>query len=128
MTSEKLLSRLEFVKQTGDQKWIARCPAHDDKSPSLSVAETGDGRVLVNCHAGCGALDVLSSVGLEFTDLFPDRLENHHSIFGRKRRDKSVDEITLMICESDRKEGKKLSRDDKQAELQAFLRMKRDSN
>jgi hypothetical protein len=33
--------------------WIARCPAHDDRKPSLSIAEGADGRVLVHCHAGC---------------------------------------------------------------------------
>jgi hypothetical protein len=30
----------------------ARCPAHDDHSPSLSITDR-DGRLLVHCHAGC---------------------------------------------------------------------------
>src|SRR5262249_12866760 len=33
--------------------WMARCPAHDDREPSLSIGETRDGKVLVHCHAGC---------------------------------------------------------------------------
>lgn len=69
---ENLLSRLDGVRQTGNQKWVARCPAHADKSPSLSVAETGDGKVLLKCFAGCAADDVVGAIGLEMRDLFPE--------------------------------------------------------
>ena len=34
------------------QGWTARCPAHDDRDPSLSIRDAG-GKVLVRCHAGC---------------------------------------------------------------------------
>jgi putative DNA primase/helicase len=47
--------------------WIARCPAHDDREPSLAVREGEDGRVLVRCHAGCDqwrVIEVLRSRGL----------------------------------------------------------------
>jgi len=40
--------------------WMARCPAHDDRRPSLSIDETADGRVLVHCHAGCDQRDVIA--------------------------------------------------------------------
>ena len=33
--------------------WMARCPAHDDREPSLSICDADDGKVLVRCHAGC---------------------------------------------------------------------------
>jgi putative DNA primase/helicase len=33
--------------------WMARCPAHDDREPSLSIRDGDDGKVLVRCHAGC---------------------------------------------------------------------------
>ena len=49
------------------------CPAHDDRSPSLSIAAGDDGRVLVHCHAGCSAEAVVQAIGLEMADLFPDR-------------------------------------------------------
>ena len=32
---------------------MARCPAHDDRKPSLSIRDADDGKVLVRCHAGC---------------------------------------------------------------------------
>ena len=71
MAVENLLSRLDRVRPRGASKWMARCPAHDDKGPSLSVAEVEDGRILIHCFAGCGAADVLAAIGLEFGDLFP---------------------------------------------------------
>jgi CHC2 zinc finger len=33
--------------------WVARCPAHDDRTPSLSVRDSTNGKVLLGCHAGC---------------------------------------------------------------------------
>ena len=71
MSAAALLDRLICVKPTGMGRWLARCPAHEDRSPSLSVRELEDGRVLVNCFAGCGAIDVLDALGLEWGALFP---------------------------------------------------------
>ncbi len=68
---DDLLSRLDKVRKTGPGRWNARCPAHDDKSPSLTVRELDDGRILIHCFTGCSPADVLAAVGLEFADLFP---------------------------------------------------------
>ena len=62
---ELLLSRLEHVRANRNGTWVARCPAHDDRSPSLSIATGDDGKVLLHCFAGCGAVDVVEAVGLE---------------------------------------------------------------
>ncbi len=64
-----LLDRLSGVRPTGPGRWIARCPAHEDRSPSLSIRDIDD-RVLVHCFAGCGVGDVLSAVGLTLADLY----------------------------------------------------------
>lgn len=69
--ANQLLGRLMRVKRTGRGRWLASCPAHDDKSPSLSVREKPDGTLLIHCFAGCGALDVLNSLGLQWNALFP---------------------------------------------------------
>lgn len=53
--------------------WKACCPAHDDKTPSLSVTEAEDGRVLLKCFAGCSTNSVLAALGLTTGDLFPDQ-------------------------------------------------------
>lgn len=70
----KLLDRLELVRQTAPGRWIARCPAHADRSPSLSVRELEDGRLLVHDFGGCEIGDVLAAVGLTLSDLFETRL------------------------------------------------------
>lgn len=70
---ELLLSRLEGVRANGSGRWIAKCPAHADKRPSLSIAEGADGRLLVHDFSGCDMHSILAAVGLEAKDLFPPR-------------------------------------------------------
>jgi len=77
MSAEKLLQQLEKVKKTGNYKWQARCPAHDDKGPSLAIREMDDGRILIHCFAGCGAGEVLNAIGMEFADLYPKTSDYH---------------------------------------------------
>ena len=72
-----LIDRLEGVRETGPSRWIARCPSHDDRSPSLSIRELDDGRILLHDFGGCHVSDVLSALGMEMTDLFPERLSHH---------------------------------------------------
>lgn len=55
--------------------WMAKCPAHEDGTASLSVGQAEDGRVLLNCQAGCTTEDVLANMELAMSDLFPPRLE-----------------------------------------------------
>jgi hypothetical protein len=64
------LNKLEKV-QGKKGHWVACCPAHEDKRPSLAITETDDGRILLKCFAGCSAYDVVSAVGMDLTDLFP---------------------------------------------------------
>jgi hypothetical protein len=69
--TDQLLNQLDRVKQTGQGKWLARCPAHDDKSPSLAIKDI-DGRILLYCFAGCATSDVVAAVGMSLADLMPD--------------------------------------------------------
>lgn len=71
MRVEDFLAKLKGVRANGDGSWMACCPAHDDSNPSMSVTERG-GKILVHCHAGCSAADIVSAVGLEIKDLFED--------------------------------------------------------
>ena len=72
--ADTLIARLSGVKVTGKGRWMAKCPAHDDGSPSLSIREMDDGRVLIYDFGGCGSLEVLGALGLSLTDLFAERL------------------------------------------------------
>lgn len=71
MTLREILNRLEGVRGNGGQ-YMARCPAHGDKSPSLSVSVGSDGRVLLHCHAGCKTEDIVWAMGLTMQDLFAE--------------------------------------------------------
>lgn len=69
--ADKLLSRLQRVKRTGPGRWIASCPTREDRSPSLSIRELDDGRVLVHDFGGDDVGAILAAIGLVITDLFP---------------------------------------------------------
>lgn len=68
-----VLSRLERVRPYG-KGYTARCPAHNDRTASLSVAAGDDGRILMHCFAGCGIQEIVGAIGLTVSDLFPRRL------------------------------------------------------
>jgi hypothetical protein len=67
---QKVLNLLEGVTTSGGE-FKALCPSHDDSSPSLTIRER-DGQILLHCHAGCKILDIMSSINLEWKDLFTD--------------------------------------------------------
>jgi hypothetical protein len=71
--AERLLERLDSVRRSG-RGWIARCPAHDDRLPSLAITIGDDGRVLICDHGGCATPDVLAAVGMSVSDLFERRV------------------------------------------------------
>lgn len=81
--ADRLLQRLDGVRQVGDDRWIAKCPSHEDRSPSLSVRDIGD-RALVHCFAGCDASEILKAAGLRLGDLF-ERPLSHRLPPGQSR-------------------------------------------
>ena len=68
-----ILANLDKVKSTGKHKWVACCPAHADRSPSLAIKEVGD-RILIHCFSGCLAAEVMGAIGMTMSDLFNDPL------------------------------------------------------
>jgi putative DNA primase/helicase len=60
MTAESIAKALGGRK--AGVSWIARCPAHDDREPSLSIRDADDGKVLVRCHAGCDQDRVIATL------------------------------------------------------------------
>jgi len=71
MSTHEFLSRLEGVRSGGVGKWSARCPFHQDNSPSLSIGEGAD-RILLHCFALCETPDIVAVLGLTMADLFFD--------------------------------------------------------
>ncbi|MBR4259231.1 MAG: hypothetical protein IKQ17_09380 [Kiritimatiellae bacterium] len=82
ISESEFLAKFEGVQQSGGG-WVARCPAHGDDNPSLSIARGEDGRWLVHCHAGCSAEAVVEAVGLKMADLMPSNDRPQRTIKGR---------------------------------------------
>lgn len=70
-----ILQRFSGVRPSHDG-WSARCPAHEDRTASLSIHES-DGKILIYCHAGCSPEEVCRAAGIEMRDLF---LENRPTV------------------------------------------------
>ena len=88
MNAQDVLDRLEKV--TGSKgKWMACCPAHQDKSPSLAVTEADD-RVLVHCFTGCDTQDVTAAIGLNVADLFYNKLAGTEMTERKRQRFEKV--------------------------------------
>src|SRR5262249_9995659 len=64
MTLADLLVRLDRVRRCGGG-FVACCPAHDDRNPSLSIREVDEGRLLLKCHAGCSHASIIAALGAE---------------------------------------------------------------
>ena len=93
-----LLNRLEGVRETGSRRWIARCPSHDDRSPSLSIRLADGDTWLLHCFAGFASTDVVAALGLEFSDLYPDRPEHYRA--PKRTRIPASDLIKIMADEA----------------------------
>ncbi len=88
MTFNELLttiaSQTGLQPQRSGQGYVARCPAHGDKAPSLSISQTSDGKILVNCFAGCAYDDICSALNIHPADLFPRENKENYK-FSAKR-------------------------------------------
>lgn len=81
----EILAKLRGVRprNKAQTKWFALCPVHEEKTPSLSITELSDGRVLMYCF-GCGAgfEQIIEAIGLRkhwgFPDTAPTRLTSNH--------------------------------------------------
>ncbi|MEP6598675.1 MAG: hypothetical protein ABJB98_04415 [Actinomycetota bacterium] len=60
---DAVLGTLDGVRRVGDG-WMALCPTHDDRNPSLSVKLGDGGKVLAHCHAGCDQVKLAETLGL----------------------------------------------------------------
>jgi hypothetical protein len=70
MSVEAILSRIKGVRRSGPG-WLAKCPAHSDRGPSLSIGEN-NGKILLHCFAGCTPDAVCAAIGIKISDLFTD--------------------------------------------------------
>ena len=78
---------------------MACCPAHNDSDPSLSIDLGKDGRILLKCWAGCGNLDIITALGIDWGELYPDTSRHYQSIARRNKiEERSVDDYVVDIA------------------------------
>jgi len=95
---DHVLSRVERAKRNGSG-YMARCPAHEDRNPSLAISEGDDGRVLLHCHAGCQTAAILYALGLTKADLFEARNgSGPPEIVATYDYTDEADEIVFQVC------------------------------
>ena len=124
-----LLNRLQKVKSSGRDSWMACCPAHDDKNPSMKIDIKND-KILIKCWSGCSVEDILGAVGMEFSDIMPDKPLYHRSS-GTNPMLSSADALRIVKYEAaiimmygqDLKAGKEVSEDDRQRFVLAVERV-----
>lgn len=126
---EDIINRLSRVKRTGTGRWIACCPAHEDRTPSMTLREMPDGRILIHCFGGCSTDEVLGALGLTFDALFPEKLADH---LPRQRRPFNASDvleavshemIVVAVAGSDLAKGRALSEIDHARLLTAIGRI-----
>jgi len=88
MTVECFIKILDGVKPTR-RGWLARCPAHKDRSPSLSIREGEDGRIVLHDFAGCEPAAICAALGLSLRDLFSNN-DLPFSELARTRREREA--------------------------------------
>lgn len=108
---DNILSRLDKVKPNGAGKWLACCPAHDDKHPSLSIKEADNGTVLLKCWAGCSAAKITGAVGLDLRDLFAgDKPRSSQP----SRAARQFEAMVITVAVEQMRLGKQLSTEDQE--------------
>lgn len=116
---DAILSRLEKVKRTGRGSWLACCPAHEDRTPSLTLREADDGRILVHCFGGCSFESISSAVGVELDAWFPKKPLEHVRPERRPFPAADVlaalaDEVLIVwVLAEDMAQGKPMSEEDR---------------
>ena len=104
MSVAALISHLDGVKEIRHGQYIARCPAHEDGSPSLAIKDGDEGRVILHCFAGCETEDVLNAIGLTFADVMPERIGTEHSYkplkprFDARQVLECISQEVMVVC------------------------------
>ena len=92
MMAADFVKLLQRVRARGEGRWMALCPAHQDRQPSLSIRQGADGRILLYDFGGCTPVEIVAAMGLRLVDLFvgPPRIAKPETIAKRTRVDRSA--------------------------------------
>ncbi len=130
MEINEILSKFQRVYKSGTDQWQCLCPVHNDKSPSVGIKYTKDGRILIHCFSGCETNEILNAVGLSFDDLFPNKLEDNYKPIRKAFNPYAVltslsNEILLCVLAAmELSKGKPLNETDQKRLVLAYSRIK----
>lgn len=100
MTAAEVAARMPGSRKVRGG-WLARCPAHGDRNPSLSVSEGREGRVLLRCRSSnCEPSNIVVATGLEMRDLFAT--SNDRERTWAPRRQPTQDEIRAALLDEEK--------------------------
>lgn len=100
--ADTLLQRLERVRQTGPDSWMAASPTRDERTPSVSIKQVDD-RVLIHDFGGDDTESILAAVGLTLADLFDRPMSNHKppvSAYKRRRNGQAFEALQALRVEA----------------------------
>ncbi len=92
MRAKEFLDLLEGVARSGEG-WMVRCPAHDDKHPSLKIDEGDNGGIVLHCFTGCTNEQIVTALGLQMSDLMSSN--------GHKRAPVTTPEMVWTIRDAE---------------------------
>ena len=130
MNINDFLGYFEKSYRSGKDEYQCLCPAHNDKTASLSIKNLPDERILIHCFAGCAANDILEAVGLTFDDIVPKRLGDFKPVskpFNPYAVLKAISNETLLVALAaiDIANGKKLPLEDQDRLMVASQRLRK---
>jgi hypothetical protein len=129
MNINDFLGYFEKSYRSGKDEYQCLCPAHNDKTASLSIKNLPDERILIHCFAGCAANDILEAVGLTFDDIVPKRLGDFKPVskpFNPYAVLKAISNETLLVALAGLEvaNGKTLPQEDKDRLMMAVNRLR----
>jgi hypothetical protein len=100
VTVEQIAGRLR-ARRSG-AGWLAKCAAHEDRSPSLSIRE-GDGRrILLHCHAGCSIESICAALGIKVADLFSEPGTVKPKSHAVREAEKQISDVRIRLTPRER--------------------------
>lgn len=112
MSLETILAKLSKVRKS-NRGYMACCPVHDDKNPSMTITETDDGKVLCHCFS-CGARgsDVVEALGLPPGELFSGEFTGTYDPKYKLKKTELEDDLVIMMYEQGKQRGDYLTHSD----------------
>ena len=107
---------------------MAKSPLRDDRTPSVSIRETDDGRILVHDFGGDSTADILAAVGLSLSDLFDKPIAHHlpplrGGFSARELIELNAHEVTVAAMLALKAQSAPLSASDTERLMQAAARL-----